>query len=254
MAGNEFVQSLLKRFLIAFGLLFLFIAVLLALPAQTMISLFPYADLASWRMTVDREISIILARKAAFPHLFAIILRQSIRVYAQYFQTVVIVIVIAHYLPNVYDRLYIMAPDWITDMTNNIMVDMGRSFSADDGGDCPDLELDDNFVNTLSGSRDSGADGGAHSPERKGRSFSEEDVATFNRITAASKIWMQEKTIDEYGDEDFVFDARYGVVPRSSRDRWKELEERKAAQAKQVQDGNGSAERKIPPVRYSQGD
>ena len=217
-----------------------------------MIKLFPYADLSAWRIIVDHEISAVMLQKAALPHVLAIVLRQTVRIYTRYFQTIVLMIAIGHFLPFVFDRLYIMAPDWMTDMTNNIMIDLGRSFSADDGGDCPDLELDDNYIHTMNSIGDYGVDSDG-SQNKKDRSFSEEDVATFKRITAASKIWMQDEAIDEYGDEDFVFDTRYGVVPRSIRDRWNDLEEKKTAQTKQKQQGKGTAQRKIPPVRYSQG-
>lgn len=253
--SSKSIRGLLRRFLLAFVGTFVLVFVLMLMRAKDVVHYFHYADLAAWKYEVDREIStVIRLHKVAAPQILAIAIRQTIRTYLMYIQSVTVLIVAGYFLPRLFTQLYIVAPDWITDITDNIITDMGRSFSADEGAEVPDLVLDDSLINTFSESRDSygGLDGsGSPRVERKGRSFSEEDVAAFDRISAASKIWMQEKTIDECAGEDFVFDAQYGVVPRSSRDRWKELEEEKKSAEKE---GNNKAKRKIPPVRYSQGD
>ena len=253
VVSNKSLESLLRRYLLAFAVTFVFVSILLIMPVETVVHYLPYADLAAWKYRVDKEMSLVVLHKVAAPHIFAIAIRQSIRTYLKYIQSVTVLIITGYFLPRLFNQLYVVAPDWITDITDNIITDMGRSFSADEGAEVPDLVLDDSLINTFSGSKDSYGDfDGSGSPQvdRRVRSFTEEDVANFDRISAASKIWMQEKTVDECAGEDFVFDAQYGVVPRSSRDRWKELaEERRSAEKE-----SKKAKRKIPPVRYSQGD
>lgn len=291
-------QNLLRQLIGAAVIIFLLVMVLMLVPAHSLekslhmwMSFLPPSDILHWKSAVDREISLVMKLQGSIliSRLLALTLRHTTRIYIRYFQSILIVVLSSRLVPVVMTQLYIVAPAWLTEMSDNMISEMGRSFSADDG-ECPDLVLDPHLADTLGESRDDlttvgsllatntdSSDGGASksrhgSADFQARSFSTEDVETFNRLSkqgngsngsggiqswALNEAAMNEMMIDTPdedhqlgGGEAFVFDPQYGVIPASSRDRWRELQAQRAERDSSRQ-GEGGEKRQIPPVRYS---
>jgi hypothetical protein len=278
-------KQLLRRCIYAFSLLLALVMASMLVSESFFYSIpVQFSDeLWDWKQELDRDMRTIW-RLSTLPHdravrVMTLAIRHAIRVYMSSFQTLVVIVVLTSFMNSWLKQVYIAAPVWMTDMTDSLLTDMGRSFSADEG-ECPDLVVDYNLANgmSMSGLHDSWEASGAADPAPLSRqaSFSDEDVQRFQVLSKAllkGERWKNEhlgSLLEQRttrvstghghsgsdagaGDghelrEGFVFDDEFGVIPESARDRWRE---ERAAHATKRRDQRGSKNKTLPPVRYS---
>lgn len=270
----EKLRELFSRCLYAYIVVFLFVAAGMSISRTSLESL-PItfsAEIWIWKEELDSELLSMskmfgLSRQYAV-RVLTMAIRHSIRVYLNYFQALVVLITLTGLLKSWSKQLYIAAPLWMTDMTDNMISDMGRSFSADEG-ECPDLVVDSNFSRSksISGSYDeNGPPPAQHSLPTREASFSDEDVQRFHilskKFLKGQPGWKNENLVSFLeGDEgegegegagkeeEFVFDSEFGVIPASSRALWRQQRTAGAEEREKV--NKGASKRKLPPVRYS---
>ena len=271
----EKAKSLIKRCIYAFVLVLLVVVVCMTTSSQDQSS-FPLkfsTDVWAWKAELERDMGLIWrlntpsADRAV--RFMTLAIRHAIRLYMNSFQTLVIIIVLTSFMNSWLKQLYIAAPVWMTDMTDNMLTDMGRSFSADEG-ECPDLLVDQNLANglSISGSHDSWAADRPvdHTLPSRQASFSDEDVQRFQMLSkklSKDQSWKNENLAslleqdrgnggeEGGGVEAFVFDDEFGSIPESSRDRWQEQRAASATKREEQKTQVKKKDKDLPPVRYS---
>ena len=244
-------KQLLRRCIYAFLLVFMFVVMAMSLSTSIFSSIPVHFsdDLWDWKRNLDREV-LSIWRLSTLPHdravrVMTLAIRHTISVYINFFQAVVITIVLTTCINSWMKQLYIAAPVWMTDITDNLLTDMGRSFSADDG-ECPDLLVDHNLSHSLSMSDSHDGWGGPmttdYAPASRHASFSDEDVRRFQMLSKSllnGQNWKNESLGSllehrnnggiykdtrgsDLGDsgvwsppEGFVFDDEFGMIPES---------------------------------------
>ncbi len=167
-------------------------------------------------------------------------LRYATLTFLTSFKTILFIIFLQQYTGHVLMSLYIMLPDWLTEMTDYMTEAIVATFSTDEG-DPPLLELDSRLSLLIPRKEHDGN-------EVCGSTFLEK-----YRSDASPRI-IDNGDEDGNNKENYVFDSQFGLIPVSCRDVWaQQLQEMEKRRKHAIAEGEKNRRKKnIPPVRFTE--
>ena len=233
-----------KHIFVAWSVILVFVICISLLPTSAIYNYeFPFRDnigMLQQKMAQDLLLvsevaphrSIDLSLSSAVD-VVGIWLRYTTLVFVRNFTTILLIVGFQQFSNGLLVGLYILLPDWLTDITDNMTEAIVTSFSADEG-DPPFLELDSRLI---------------HLKEEENKDVCDSSFLEKFRNDAASNIVDQG---DHSGGvaEQYVFDPKFGVIPASCSDTWKQQLEEMEKKIPSKSDGE-KKRINIPPVRFT---